>query len=36
MSDRLDAERKAPGGTRRRALDRDQEIRRLTARLRDL
>jgi DNA helicase IV len=36
LSDRLDAERKAPGGTGRRALDRDQEIRRLTARLRDL
>ncbi|MEU7907195.1 RNA polymerase recycling motor ATPase HelR [Actinoplanes sp. NPDC049118] len=36
LSDRLDAERRAPGGTGRRALDRDQEIRRLTARLRDL
>jgi hypothetical protein len=36
LSDRLDAERKAPGGKGRRALDRDQEIRRLTARLRTL
>jgi hypothetical protein len=36
LSARLDAERKTPGGTGRRALDRDQEIRRLTARLRDL
>ncbi|WP_406046106.1 AAA family ATPase [Micromonospora sp. NBC_00898] len=36
LSGRLDAERKAPGGTGRRALDRDQEIRRLTARLRAL
>ncbi len=36
LSDRLDAERRALGGTGRRALDRDQEIRRLTARLRDL
>jgi hypothetical protein len=36
LSDRLDAERRAPGGKGRRALDRDQEIRRLTARLRTL
>jgi Luciferase-like monooxygenase len=36
LSDRLDAERKAPGGTGRRALDRDQQIRRLTPRLRYL
>ncbi len=36
LTDRLDAERKAPGGKGRRALDRDQEIRRLTARLRTL
>jgi hypothetical protein len=36
LSERLDAERKALGGTGRRALDRDQEIRRLTARLRAL
>jgi hypothetical protein len=34
LSDRLDAERRAPGGAGRRASDRDQEIRRLTARLR--
>jgi AAA domain len=34
LSERLDAERKAPGGTGRRALDRDLEIHRLTARLR--
>jgi hypothetical protein len=36
LSDRLDAERKAPGGIGRRAMDRDQEIHRLTARLRAL
>jgi hypothetical protein len=36
LSDRLDTERKQPGGIGRRALDRDQEIRRLTARLRAL
>jgi DNA helicase IV len=36
LSDRLDAARKAAGGTGRRALDRDQEIHRLTARLRML
>jgi hypothetical protein len=36
LSDRLDAERRAPGGIGRRALDRDEEIRRLTARLRAL
>src|SRR3954447_1020647 len=36
LSDRLDAERRAPGGTGRRALDRDEEIHRLTARLRAL
>lgn len=36
LSGRLDAERKAPGGTGQRAMDRDSEIRRLTARLRAL
>ncbi|MGH3662345.1 MAG: AAA family ATPase, partial [Micromonosporaceae bacterium] len=36
LSDRLDAERRAPGGKGQRALDRDQEIRRLTARLHTL
>ena len=36
LSDRLDAERKAPGGMGRQALDRDQEVHRLTARLRTL
>ncbi|MEV1171790.1 RNA polymerase recycling motor ATPase HelR [Nonomuraea sp. NPDC049784] len=36
LSDRLDAERKAPGGKGRQALDRDMEIHRLTARLRAL
>ncbi|MGN9777659.1 RNA polymerase recycling motor ATPase HelR [Micromonospora sp. H33] len=36
LSDRLDAARKAPGGKGRRAMDRDQEIHRLTARLRGL
>ncbi|SBT43307.1 RNA polymerase recycling motor ATPase HelR [Micromonospora auratinigra] len=34
LSDRLDAERRSPGGKGRRALDRDQEIRRLEGRLR--
>jgi DNA helicase IV len=34
LSERLDVQRKAPGGTGRRALDRDLEIHRLTARLR--
>jgi hypothetical protein len=36
LSDRLDAERKAPGGTGQEAMDRDLEIHRLTARLRTL
>ena len=36
LSDRLDAARKAPGGTGRAAMDRDEEIHRLTARLRAL
>jgi hypothetical protein len=36
LSDRLDAERKAPGGIGPRALERDTEIHRLTARLRTL
>nr|AQQ75069.1 hypothetical protein [uncultured bacterium] len=36
LSERLDAARKAPGGKGRRALDRDQEVRRLAARLRTL
>jgi DNA helicase IV len=36
LSDRLDAELKAPGGTGRQAMDRDAEIHRLTARLRAL
>jgi hypothetical protein len=36
LTDRLDAERKAPAGAGRRAVDRDQEVRRLTARLRTL
>jgi Viral (Superfamily 1) RNA helicase len=36
LTDRLDAERKAPGGVGQAAWDRDQEIRRLTARLRAL
>jgi hypothetical protein len=36
LSDRLDAERKAPGGKGQAALDRDLEIHRLTARLRAL
>ncbi|MEV8638415.1 RNA polymerase recycling motor ATPase HelR [Streptosporangium sp. NPDC051023] len=36
LSDRLDAELKAPGGIGRQAMDRDMEIHRLTARLRAL
>jgi DNA helicase IV len=36
LSDRLDAARKAPGGTGQEALDRDLEIHRLTSRLRAL
>ncbi|MFD9903181.1 RNA polymerase recycling motor ATPase HelR [Streptomyces sp. NPDC059063] len=36
VSDRLDAERRAPGGTGRAAMDRDAEVHRLTARLRAL
>ncbi|WP_412740832.1 RNA polymerase recycling motor ATPase HelR [Krasilnikovia sp. MM14-A1259] len=36
LSDRLDAVRRAPGGIGRRAVDRDEEVRRLTARLRAL
>jgi hypothetical protein len=36
LSDRLDAERRAPGGTGQAALDRDLEVHRLTARLRAL
>src|SRR5688572_16169690 len=36
LSDRLDAERKAPGGIGQEALDRDLQIHRLTARLRTL
>ena len=36
LSDRLDAERKAPGGTGQEAMDRDNEIHRLSARLRTL
>jgi hypothetical protein len=36
LSDRLDAERKAPGGIGQAALDRDLEIHRLSARLRAL
>jgi DNA helicase IV len=36
LSDRLDAERKAPGGTGQEAMDRDMEVHRLTARLRAL
>ncbi|MFF4548317.1 RNA polymerase recycling motor ATPase HelR [Streptomyces sp. NPDC001435] len=36
LSDRLEAERKAPGGAGRQAMDRDAEIHRLTARLRAL
>jgi DNA helicase IV len=36
LSDRLDAERRAPGGMGQKAMDRDMEIHRLTARLRVL
>ncbi|KLL10646.1 RNA polymerase recycling motor ATPase HelR [Protofrankia coriariae] len=36
LSDRLDAARRAPGGTGQEAMDRDMEIHRLTARLRAL
>ncbi|MEU4328475.1 RNA polymerase recycling motor ATPase HelR [Nonomuraea dietziae] len=36
LSDRLEAERKAPGGAGRAAMDRDMQIHRLTARLRTL
>ncbi|WP_181795194.1 RNA polymerase recycling motor ATPase HelR [Streptomyces sp. WELS2] len=36
LSARLDAERRAPGGTGRQAMDRDAEVHRLTARLRTL
>ncbi|MGY1620738.1 RNA polymerase recycling motor ATPase HelR [Geodermatophilus sp. SYSU D00965] len=36
LSHRLDAERRAPGGTGQEALDRDLEVHRLTARLRTL
>ncbi|TMR98811.1 RNA polymerase recycling motor ATPase HelR [Nonomuraea basaltis] len=36
LSGRLDAERKAPGGKGRQAMDRDMEIHRLTSRLRAL
>ena len=36
LSDRLDAERKAPGGIGQAAMDRDLEVYRLTARLRTL
>jgi hypothetical protein len=36
LSARLDAARKAPAGKGRQAVDRDQEVRRLTARLRTL
>jgi hypothetical protein len=36
LSDRLDAERRAPGGMGQKALDRDMEIHRLTGRLRAL
>ncbi|MGP4026526.1 RNA polymerase recycling motor ATPase HelR [Actinomadura sp. 3N407] len=36
LSDRLDAERRAPGGSGQKALERDMEIHRLTARLRTL
>jgi DNA helicase IV len=36
LSDRLDAERKAPGGIGQKAMDRDMEIHRLTTRLRTL
>ena len=36
LSERLDAERRAPGGVGRQAMDRDAEVHRLTARLRAL
>jgi DNA helicase IV len=36
LSDRLDAERKAPGGIGQEAMDRDMQIHRLTSRLRAL
>jgi hypothetical protein len=36
LSDRLDSERKAPGGLGQKAMDRDTEVHRLTARLRVL
>ncbi|QTD96128.1 RNA polymerase recycling motor ATPase HelR [Streptomyces cyanogenus] len=36
LTERLDAERRAPGGTGRQAMDRDAEIHRLTGRLRTL
>jgi hypothetical protein len=36
LADRLDAERKAPGGIGQQAMDRDLEVHRLTARLRTL
>ncbi|KAA1394379.1 RNA polymerase recycling motor ATPase HelR [Aeromicrobium ginsengisoli] len=36
LSERLDTERKAPGGIGQEALDRDMEVHRLTARLRTL
>ncbi|MGG5259332.1 RNA polymerase recycling motor ATPase HelR [Phycicoccus avicenniae] len=36
LSDRLDAERRAPGGTGQEALDRDLEVHRLSSRLRTL
>ena len=36
LSDRLDAERKAPGGIGQAAMDRDMEVHRLSARLRVL
>ena len=36
LSARLDAERRAPGGTGQEAMDRDMEVHRLTARLRTL
>ncbi|MGZ4577856.1 MAG: AAA family ATPase, partial [Mycobacterium sp.] len=36
LSDRLDAERKAPGGIGQEAMDRDMEVHRLTSRLRAL
>ncbi|WP_309063654.1 RNA polymerase recycling motor ATPase HelR [Streptomyces sp.] len=36
LTDRLDAERRAPGGKGRQAMDRDREVHRLTARLRAL